>query len=82
MNTENKSTELDNTVHISDVSCRSTISNRLKEIKDAINQLKETKEYDYLLKIDLLNGEYNKLYGKLLSEWHITVANMRSKSFH
>lgn len=80
MNTENKSTELDNTVHISDVSCRSTIPNRLKELKDEINQLKETKEYDYLLKIDLLNGEYNKLYGKLLSEWHITVANMRSES--
>jgi CRISPR/Cas system type I-B associated protein Csh2 (Cas7 group RAMP superfamily) len=71
MNTDNKNTEVDNMdkkLHISDVSCRSTISNRLKEIKDEINQLKETKEYDYLLKIDLLNGEYTKLYGKLLSE--------------
>jgi len=52
MNTDNKNTEVDNMdkkLHISDVSCRSTISNRLKEIKDEINQLKETKEYDYLL---------------------------------
>jgi CRISPR/Cas system type I-B associated protein Csh2 (Cas7 group RAMP superfamily) len=71
MNKDNKNTEVNNTdkkLHISDVSCRSTISNRLKEIKDEINQLKETKEGDYLLKIDLLDWEYTKLYGKLLSE--------------
>lgn len=67
----NKNTEVDNIdkkLHISDVSCRSNISNRLKEIKDEINQLKETKGEDYLLKIDLLDWEYTKLYSKLLSE--------------
>lgn len=60
-----------------DDSCRLAISNRLKEIKDEINRLKEQKEEDYLLKIDLLDYEYTRLYGKLLSEKPIHLGSRK-----